>query len=211
MIKIREHEFKSKLALSKYIIKTKNEIGTCSSLKNNYYEIYLFMIELFNRHPKSKLKMENMIDISIKYNIYKQLAFYIIKSDETIMDIGIKTCIDAKPMSDLSKLKSACRTCIEPQIQNFKIKNLNINICRLCNNKIIKAHIDHREPPFKTIFQNFMAQNSYEIPTIFDDEILTEKCKFKPINKNFEIAFQIYHKKIALLEKICSKCNLSKG
>jgi len=210
-VKVNHKEFKSKSALSKYITQTKNDIGYCSSLKNNYYEFYLFMIELFNRHPSSEMKMENMIDISIEYNIYKHLAFYIQKSDGTNMDIGIKTCVDGKGMSDLAKLKAACRTCIEPQIENFRIKKLNMNICRLCNKKIIKAHIDHREPSFKTIFDNFMSENSFEIPSRYDDEIRTEKCKFRPQENEIEIAFQFFHKKFAVLEKICAKCNLSKG
>ncbi len=210
-VKVGEKEFGSKTALSKYIIKTKNDIGLCSSLKNNHYEFYLFMIELFYRHPNSDIKMENMIDISIEKNVYKHLAFYIQKSDGTNMDIGIKTCVDGKGMTNLAKFKASCRTCIEPQIENFRIKKLNMNICRLCNKKIIKAHIDHKEPSFQNIFKNFIDDNSFEIPSIYDDEILTEKCKFRTEEKVIEQAFQIYHKEIAVLEKICAKCNLSKG
>ena len=169
------------------------------------------MIEFFKRHPEADEKMKDMIDISIEHNLYKHLAFYIILPFGKKRDIGVSHCVDKKPPTIEQLYTKALRSSIEDQIQTFRLKNKDIKICPLCKLEIKVVHIDHKNPSFKIIKNKFIEKYNYTIPTLYDDEEFTEKCIFRKEDNNIKMCFQIFHKNIAVLEKICKDCNLTKS
>ena len=204
--------FDSKTQLKKYVVEQKKEIGVCYSLKNDYNEFYLFIIEFFKRHPEADEKMKDMVDVSIEQNLYKSLAFYIILPFGKKRDIGTDHCVNKKPPTKERLYTRALRSSIEDQIQNFKKIYAHCKICPLCKIEYKKDfHIDHKYPSFKRLQEMFDEKYNYTIPTLYDDERYTNKCIFRKEDKNIKISFQEFHKKNAKLDKICKKCNLTKS
>lgn len=187
----------------KYFRKMINDIGLCDSLKSHYNDVYEELIKLFENHPEYPEKIDNVVDISIVHNKLNKNYFelQIIKNDGTTDDISYIKCIQ-KPSKD-SNLKSAMRYAILDQILEFK-NNCDELICEICKSEQ-NIQIDHIIL-FKTLYNDFLSQNTLPIPTTFDSTYYNS-AMFKRVDVEFEKSWSDYHKQHAILRCLCNKCN----
>ena len=196
------NDFSSSKKLKQYVRKMIDDIGPCEDIKNKHPHYYLFLLELFKRHPKYEKKTANLINIKIRYNpiFTKQLEVLIEKKDGKIIDISaLNKCITGKNGNDLLK---AMRYAINPQINEFR-QNNNL-ICSICNSQK-NPHVDHYIPTFKNLSTTFILNNK-KIPYKFEDTLENTKCFRKKDNK-FETEWIAYHKENAQLRILCRDCN----
>ena len=182
------------------------KIGLCSSVKTNYFDIYLELMELFTNHPDYPDKIKDVVDIAIVKNKlnYKYLELQIIRDDKTIDNISYICCIN-KPTKDRN-LKSAMRYAIRTQILEFK-NSCDIIECGFCKSKE-DIHIDHIIL-FKSLYDDFIKDRK-DIPIIFDDNFYNA-CMFKKEDEIFKNEWIEYHKINASLRCLCKTCNLKRA
>lgn len=114
-----------------------------------------------------------------------------------------------KKRKEENPLQSAFRQSIRGQIRQWKrINNINPK-CVICNDthhSHLKLQADHVEP-FSKLTEDFVKENIP--PTEFDYHYRVGK-KFRKEDNKFKIKWQNYHKKKAVLQWLCRKCNLKK-
>jgi len=187
------------------VFKAKLNKGLCKSLKTERNEDFNDFMELFKYHPESETKLLNVIDLCIVSNKRNKKYFEInlIKSTGEYEDVSYRCCINQR--NNNFNLNQALRYAIDPQIQEFRSKN--INKCEKCGSTN-NIHIDHIVM-FKNLVDDFLKTTSKPIPSEFDDNEYNG-AKFKTSDKEIENEWFIYHKKNAKLRCLCSKCNLSR-
>jgi hypothetical protein len=197
-------QFKTKKAMKDYYCKIIHEIGLCDSIKTEYPQYYNEFIELFERHPNSKKRLEGITDIQIKKNIqYHNFELYIV-TDISCICISYLLCISQKYTKNFG-LKAAMRESIQSQITEFKTNT--ILICEICGSSENPQadHIKH----FDELYNEFLSLNTLEVPTRFNDTLANLKV-FKEEDFLFCKSWQDYHKQNATLRILCRTCNLSR-
>ena len=81
-------------------------------------------------------------------------------------------------------------------------------ICKICKSEQ-NIQIDHLIL-FKTLYEDFLNQNTLPIPTTFDTTYYNS-AKFKDADKEFETSWSNYHKNHAILRCLCNKCNQTRS
>lgn len=202
--------YKTQKELKTYTRKVVDDIKECESIKNSHPEQYDFFMWLFERHPDYPEKFNKIVDIQIRYNpsFSTQLECVIINSDGSKQSVSVlKTCITGKKKDPLD---CAMRSAIRPQISEFKKsrKKNNTLICDICgiDNTI---HIDHKEPQFTDLKQDFLVNCKEKIPSNFKQDKGNIKV-FIDDDKKFKENWVIHHKKYARLRPLCKKHNLSR-
>lgn len=196
--------FKTQKALKEYVREVVDTIGECESIEKYYPEHLELFYYLFKRHSDYPEKFEGLLDIKIRYNkrYKKQLECIISKVDEAEEAVSIlNNCIRGKPVD---QLHSAMRTAIESQTLYFR--NNNKHICELCGSSS-HIHVDHFEPQFIDLKNNFLSICDIQTPKSFTHNNSNAKM-FKNKDKDFKNSWYNYHKKHAILRILCSKCNL---
>jgi hypothetical protein len=118
----------------------------------------------------------------------------------------------SKKRKEEDPLQSAFRQAIYRQIMLWK-KTFGPGECAECKDvqhAHLKLHVDHKDPSFLQLTKDFLEKPiNKEIPTEFDYHY---KCgrKFKKKDNRFKQRWQNYHRKHAVLQWLCRKCNLSK-
>ena len=209
---INNKNFKSKEQIKKYFKNIKDKYDDNTLLKKQNEEEYNDVIALFKNHEEYEKKTENMRDILIKRDYYRNKAFYIFKNDGSIEDISYIhsiNCIGKTKQQILEKmtvkdLTQALRYCIKPQIYQFR-ENTNQTSCQLCNSTY-KLEVDHIIK-FEKIKKDFLRQTNLQIPTSFTDDSETHEHCFKDEDNEFSQAFFLYHSQHAQLRILCRRCN----
>ena len=181
-----------------------NEIGLCHSIKTINCNFYDELMEIFKSHPNYPELFSNVVDVSIAYNKINPKKCYelqLIKRDKTSEAVSYRKCFQ-KTTKDID-LKNAMRYAIMDQILEFK-NNCDELICSICKSEDY-IQIDH-VILFKTLYDDFLQQNTLTIPTEFDNTYFNS-AKFKEFDKEFENNWTTYHKKHAILRCLCNKCN----
>ena len=70
--------------------------------------------------------------------------------------------------------------------------------------------MDHHNPSFKTIKNNFLQETTKSIPSSFDDCKIFKISIFKDEDKDFKNDWVDYHKKNCNFQILCRDCNLRK-
>ena len=118
----------------------------------------------------------------------------------------------SKKRKEEDPLQSAFRQAIYRQIMLWK-KTFGPGECAECKDvqhAHLKLHVDHKDPSFLQLTKDFLEKPiNKEVPTEFDYHY---KCgrKFKKKDNRFKQRWQNYHRKHAVLQWLCRKCNLSK-
>ena len=118
----------------------------------------------------------------------------------------------SKKRKEEDPLQSAFRQAIYRQIMLWK-KTFGPGECTECKDvqhAHLKLHVDHKDPSFLQLTKDFLEKPiNKEVPTEFDYHY---KCgrKFKKKDNRFKQRWQNYHRKHAVLQWLCRKCNLSK-
>lgn len=213
---INNKTFNQKTDIKKYFkeIKDKYPVNTC--LKEENEEEYNDVIEFFKNHHEYEEKTKDMKDIIIKFNAYYDKAYYILKNDNTTLDISYlhayncigKTLEQILRMVSKKDLNLAFRYCVKQQSLDFR-KTTNQICCQFCGSKN-QLEVDH-ELEFKNIVKMFLKQNKTIVPVSFDDDEITHQPKFKQEDKNFNDDFFKFHLEHFAPRLLCKKCNLSRN
>ena len=185
--------------------KTKiNEIGLCSSIKNEHNEFYNELMDMFKSHPNYSKLFLNVVDVSIAYNKINPIKCYelqLMKSNKTPEAVSYRKCFQ-KPTKNID-LKHAMRYSIKNQILDYR-DSCDELICEKCGSEQ-NIQIDHMIL-FKNLYDDFLSQNTLTIPTEFDNTYFNS-AKFKNDDVEFKNSWDEYHKKHAILRCLCNKCN----
>lgn len=222
----------------KYIIadkkfSTKKEITEyCKALKRTVGIIYVadsigyrFLTALIREgHLNAKHKLRKAINyIYVDKNKYGITRFMLKYLDGTEDDFSYISCIDnlgketeeARKSRIRKKKNSAYRLSIKDQIQEFR--NNSYNICELCGNSSINTifHVDHKNPTFAQLIEDFENIVNVSIPEEFIDIDTTSyehgRHMFREEDRKYCEWWKDYHKKCANLQILCSKCNLTRS
>jgi len=185
-----------------------NDIGLCCSVKNEHNNFYNELMEIFKLHPNYPETFLNVVDVAIAYNKINPKKCYelqLIKSNKTSEAISYRKCFVKTPTDN--SLKMAMRYSIKDQILDYK-DSCDELICAICGSEDY-IQIDH-VILFKTLYNDFLKQNTLTIPTSFDYTYFNS-AKFKNDDVEFKNSWDEYHKKHAILRCLCNKCNLTRS
>lgn len=141
------------------------------------------------------------------------------QNNKTWHPISWKKCIpskkrknetDAKGNQTKKRLTCAMRHAIQPQIQNFRDQTFGIRKCANCE-CTEKIEIDHNDPPFSSLADQFIDQFSNEKPEKFYWNPRAMRWQFLKKNASFQNQWCEFHQNNATLQWLCNKCNLSKS
>lgn len=172
-----------------------------------------FFHELIERHPDYSEKYGPGIKkFLIGRSFRNHIELNLLRVDGSKMDISWLTCVSGKPTSIEANLKEAMRVAIEDQIDHFRKSEFEpTKKCEECGNDLISiedTHVDH-EVHFQTLVKEFQAMYG-PYPTIFDDESMTHRAKFKPSDAKFSESWKQFHKEKAKLRLLHVRCNLTR-
>jgi len=194
--------FSTQKELGEHVRKLRDDIGVKGSIKTSHPAEYEFFLNLFRRHPDYPEKLFGMTDLAIKWNHTSQLALELIKEDGTLDDISIPVCISGKAKNNF---KIAMRSAIDDQIRAFREET--VYRCAECSttDKSIQYDVDHIRH-FEQLLQDFLSGTTLAKPTEFEDREDNRKV-FLTADKEFEEAWQTFHKIHARLRILCHSCN----
>ena len=191
------------------------ELGiTCSvKIKNNDYFNFLFL--LCKRHPNYDEKFQKFIDFKVYNNIQSKEGpkLKIVNNDDTFTEISWRICVSGQYNTNKRLFSEALRECISIQIKDFKSKN-DLSYCRECNCSLTEKilHIDHHEPQFKQLIEDFVELNKeiIYIPTEYDKKEITFRKLFIEKDRWIGELFEKYHLENATFRVLCETCNMTR-
>jgi len=199
-------EFKTKKEAENYTRNIINTIGE-NTIDNTHIH-YNFFIDLLNNHHKKESKIGCGVDAFIvTKNAYGNgYELKIKRIDGTYESFSWRDCANHTHKNQEQLIDVAMRNAINLQIQEFR--NNNPEICANCKS-VDKCDVDHKNPIFNDIKNNFLATVKY-VPCEFDKELITHQQKFKKCDIDFETRWQKYHKENSLLQFLCFTCHKKK-
>ena len=202
--------FNSKKHCYAYTSNIIKQLGECE-IKNNNIN-FVFFDNLFNNHLEKQDKLEGFDIVSFiikKHKMYNQLQMFVKRSDNSIVNFSYKYCCEFKPRTNKYYLIRAMRNSIASQILKFKADN--IKVCAFCGirNDNTEYHVDHHNPSFNKLFNDFTELNNKEI-TKFEEDETTNLTYFHSDDILFQNDWIKYHQDNCYLQILCKKCNLSK-
>ena len=211
---VKTFKFNSQSACEKRTMEILNELGITDSVKLISEEHFIYLKLLCERHPRHLDKLNNFVDFQIKQS-GTGLELNIVYDDDTSTgkSISWRKCVTGKGSSPKASCNDALRECISSQIKKFRDAS-DLSYCRECNcsiDDINPPHIDHHEPQFAQLVEEFIELKSIIIPTKYDKQAFKNKTIFKAddyirIGKPFER----YHLDHAILRVLCEKCNTTR-
>jgi hypothetical protein len=203
-------QFKTKKATEEF---TRNKIKVlgCIQISKDHQD-YIFFVNLLKNHPEFSEKKGVGIDyFFIQPNSLNNTYFQtmIKRTDGSIIDFSWVNCCKFKPCSPTDNLKKAFREAIKEETIHFKQNNsLVCSFCLKDNEEYSKYHVDHNEPSFKTLYQDYLQKTKHKVPVKFGDcNFLTS---FLVDDKIFKDDWIAYHNSNCNLQILCSSCNLKK-
>lgn len=173
-----------------------------------------FFCALIKRHPEYLSKKGPGVEkFLIKRSFRDHVELHLLRTNGTQIDISWKTCASGRGNTSFQNLKEAMRVAIEAQIDNFRDTNFEIGMsCQICGLNVLSiqdSQIDH-EIHFETLVNNFLLINTANVPDDFDDEVVTNRAKFKIEDSAFAIAWVNYHLSESKLRIVHTSCNLGR-
>ena len=192
----------------------------CRELPINEFS---FVRDLVRYHPcAEEIQQHGIKNIQVgipKYGTH--CCFQIIDNNGEIQDFSYKSCYattvknieKARELLEREKIIRAYRAAIVPQVKE-SFKSFFIKECAVCRTKY-NLELDHKNPSFIDMVKSFESEfNVTEYPTLDRDNRTWETYSFSTKTKSdakFVSDWQLYHKKKAVYQLLCGKCNLAKG
>jgi len=178
-------------------------------------EEFEFIYLILKKHPhfkqKEKVGIEN---IFIKKTIFNNNGFFIKRTDGTITDFSFYKCLNGE--NNLQKIKSLFRAGIKEQIWAFRDKAFlkeDSIICPILGVPVEKynCHIDHFEPMFDELFNQFITQNNLDLKKIkLGGENQDNTMQYYFLDKKLEEKWQKFHFENAKLRVTSIRGNLTR-
>jgi len=186
-----------------------HELTGCLTSDNKDWE---YFTDLIKRHPDATEKIgTGLKSLHVRRSVYGHIELHIERFDGTSIDISWQTCVKSKGQTTIQNLKAAMRYAVKGQILKFRETHVDgVSVCTICSG-VIKddVHIHHAPPQsFDALVNAFILEISNH-PTTFDDDTQTYQARFHKKDRLYEIEWQEYHAKYAILELTHARCNLS--
>ena len=107
-----------------------------------------------------------------------------------------------------STLTAAMRESVKYQLMAWRRQQQAV-VCAGCRTTTAAMHVDHRDPPFVIIKDEFLAAHADEAPGTFVGGGRSGRCRL-PAGP-FCAAWQQWHRRRATFQYLCRTCNLRKG
>lgn len=167
-----------------------------------------FLIELVKNHP-SNFKNINDIDyFTIRYDKYGYIQTECMLKSGYNYVFSWRICCELKEKTPKENIVACMRTSIRPDI--LKYRRENSMICVLCDTVEGLFHIDHNEPSFKILSDDFLEQNKNILPTDFTCRNTEYYSIFHNNDNRFRDEWIEFHNSKAKLQVLCQSCNLRK-
>jgi len=208
---IGDIQFKTKKECETYTRNIINSLGCCTI--NKTHTQFNFFENLLKNHQEYTDKMGTGIEYFyiIKNPLNKKCFHAMIqRTDGSKTDFSWLDCCKFKKRSTKEDLTKAMREAVKFDMIEFKRSNkLICNLCNVENLPYDKYHIDHVEPSFKTLSEDFL-KTKQNIPTTFSECKTTYTTIFKDEDKEFKNEWFLYHHNNCKLQVLCSCCNFKK-
>jgi len=210
--KIGDLEFKTKKEVENYTRNIINELNTCIINKDHIY--FIFFNNLIKNHPKYDEKIGNGIDyFYIKTNqLFKNLEMMIKRLDGSEVDFSWIQCCKFRQQTNEQYLTKAMREAISNDIITFKQSQIKLicSFCKLDNENYKNYHVDHHNPSFENIKNNFLKSTKKKIQLTFEECKKSNLTIFNDNDKDFKEDWLNFHNKNCNLQILCKNCNLRK-
>jgi len=210
---IGELEFKTKKECKTYTTNIINNLGCCIINKDHIY--FSFFDNLIQNHPNCDDKKGIGIDyFYIEPNplVRKHYQTMIKRLDGSEIDFSWVYCCQFKERTTNDDLLRSMREAIKYDIINYKQKQgkLICNFCKTENELYENFHVDHHNPSFQTLKDNFLQLTKKHIPLSFGDCKIYNLTIFKEEDEDFKNDWVDYHNKNCNFQILCRDCNLRK-
>lgn len=204
--------FKTKKECENFTRNIINELKTCRIDENHKY--YSFFSSLIKNHPECEEKVGAGIEyFYIESNPMNRKTYQtmIKRIDDSVIDFSWVYCCQFKVRSSKYDLNMAMRQAIMNDIIKFKkSSNLICSICKNENRNYEDYHVDHNEPPFRTLRDNFLLNENLNIPVLFGDCPTSKLTIFKDEDNEFKHQWIKFHNDNCSLQILCKECNMKK-
>jgi len=210
---IGDLEFKTKKDCENHTRKIINNLGCC--IINKEHTHFSFFNNLILNHPECDEKKGVGIDyFYIQPNplVRKYFQTMIKRIDGTEIDFSWVYCCKFRERTPIDNLLRAMREAIKNETIKYK-RNQSKLICNFCKNEnelYENFHVDHDNPTFKTLKDNFLKLTKKEIPLSFADCKKYNFTIFKKEDEDFKNEWVDYHNNNCNFQILCRDCNLRK-
>jgi hypothetical protein len=210
---IGDLKFNTKKECEEYTRNIINNLGCC--IINKEHSLFSFFIDLIENHPKHDEKIGLGVDYFhiIKNPISPKYYQTMIKRvDGSNVDFSWVYCCQFKERTVKFELNQAMRTAIHNDIVKFRTQQTKImcNLCKLTEESWDNYHIDHDNPSFQKLQNNFFSITKNPIPKTFNQDNKYYSTIFKEEDSKFKNEWVLYHNQNCNLQILCKKCNLEK-
>lgn len=210
---IGELEFKTKKDCENYTRNKIHELGCCEIKKDNSN------FNFFNNLLKNHSEYENKKGCGIEYFYIepnplnkKYYQTMIKRTDGSKTDFSWVYCCQFKPRTVNEDLIRAMRNAIKDDVIKYK-QSQNKLICNYCKSETElyeDYHVDHDNPSFQVLKDNYLLTTTKQKPTSFGECEIYKLTIFKDEDNDFEIDWINYHKLNCNFQILCRTCNLKK-
>jgi hypothetical protein len=206
-------EFKTKKECENYTRNVINNLGCC--IINKDHPQFIFFDNLIKNHPEYDDKKGIGVDyFYIQSNplVKKYYQTMIKRLDGSEIDFSWVYCCEFKKRTSVEDLLKSMREAIKEDTIKYKQKQnkLICNFCKRENELYENYHVDHHNPSFQTLKDNFLQLTKKQIPSSFGDCKIYKLTIFKDEDKDFRNDWVDYHNKNCNLQILCRDCNLRK-
>jgi hypothetical protein len=204
--------FKTKKECETYTRNIINSLGICKINKEHTY--FSFFDDLLKNHPSYDDKKGIGIDyFYIEPNpfVKKYYQMMIKRLDGSEIDFSWVYCCQFKERTTRDYLLRSMREAIKNDTIQYKQKQSKLicNFCKTENELYENYHVDHHNPSFQIIKDNFLLTKN-QIPLSFGECKIYNVPIFKDEDKDFKNEWLDYHTKNCNFQILCRDCNLRK-
>jgi hypothetical protein len=206
--------FKTKKECEDYTRNIINNLGCCKINKEHIQ--FNFFYNLIQNHPECDDKIGVGIDyfyIIPNHLVKKYYQTMIKRLDGSEIDFSWVYCCKFKLRTLNDDLLRSMRTAIKDVIIKHKQKQLKLicNFCKTENELYENYHVDHHEPSFQILKDNFLQLTKKQIPSSFGDCKISNLTIFKDEHEEFKNDWIDYHNQNCNFQILCRDCNLRKN
>ena len=146
---IRGLGFSTKKQLAKHIREIVDSVENGIALSDYDHD---FMMDILQHHPEFETKAQGSYKIVVDSPVEfpKQRCFWLVKLDESRIDISWLVALDAKPRGAVADLSSALRHAVRDQILAARDAQLG-GTCGVCGKTVLAGDVDHSGVSFAEI------------------------------------------------------------
>ena len=206
-------EFKTKKDCVNYTRKIINNLGCCKI--DREHEYFNFLDNLIKNHSEYFEKIGSGVDYYYIVSNALNKKYYqtmIKRLDGLNIVFSWVHCCEFKARNINYSLNYAMRQAIKDDVIKYKQdqKELICNFCNVINIPYSEYHVDHDEPPFRVIKDNFLKLNNNISPLLFGKCSETNIPIFKDEDNIFKNEWVEYHNKNSSFQILCKSCNIKK-